>query len=73
MPNPLRTFTREFKAEAVRRVTEPGHSLAEVGRDLQIGESTLRSWKQAIAAEGEHPFPGKGHAPTLKSGTGLLR
>jgi transposase len=73
MPNPRRTFTREFKAEAVRRVTEQGHSLAEVGRDLQIGESTLRSWKQAIAAEGEHAFPGKGHALALEEELRRLR
>ena len=66
LPNPRRTFTREFKTEAVRRVTEQGHSPAEVGRGLQIGESTLRGWKRAIAAEGEQAFPGKGHAPALE-------
>jgi transposase len=73
MPNPRRTFTREFKAEAVRRITEPGHSLAEVGRDLEIGESTLRSWKRALAAEGEQAFPGKGNAPALEEELRRLR
>ena len=68
-----RAFTREFKAEAVRRVTEQDHSLAEVGRDLEIGESTLRSWKQALATEGEHAFPGKGNAPALEEELRRLR
>ena len=73
MAKTRRTFTPEFKAEAVRRITEQGHSLAEVGRDLEIGESTLRSWKQALAAEGQHAFPGKGHAPALEEELRRLR
>jgi transposase len=66
MAKTRRTFTREFKAEAVRRVTEQCCSLAEVARDLDLGESMLRSWKQALAAEGDHAFPGKGNSPALE-------
>ena len=47
MAKTRRTFTREFKAEAVRRVTEGGKSLAKVARELDLGESMLRAWKQA--------------------------
>jgi transposase-like protein len=39
-----RTFTGEFKAEAVRRVTEGGRSLAGFARELGLGESLLLSW-----------------------------
>jgi transposase len=53
-----RSFTREFKIEAVRRITEQGKSLAEVALDLDLGESMLRNWKQALAADGEQAFPG---------------
>ena len=63
MAKTRRTFTPEFKAEAVRRVTEQGKSLAEVARDLDLGESMLRAWKQALAKRGDHAFPGKGNPP----------
>ena len=43
MATTRRTFTPEFKAEAVKLVTEQGRSFAEAARDLDIGESTLRS------------------------------
>lgn len=73
MPNLGRSFTREFKTEAVCRVIEQGHSLAEVGRDPLIGESNLRSWKQVIPAEGEHGFPSKLWPPALDEELRCLR
>jgi transposase len=63
MAKTRRTFTAEFKAEAVRLVTEQGRSFVEAAHDLDIGESTLRSWRQAIVADGERAFPGKGNSP----------
>jgi transposase len=61
MAKQRRTFTREFKVEAVRRITAEGKSLSEVARELDLGESLLRSWKVAFASEGERAFPGKGY------------
>jgi transposase-like protein len=49
MAKQLGNYTREFKAEAVRRIAEKGKSLAEVARALGLGECLLRSWKQALA------------------------
>ena len=63
MAKSRRTFTAEFKAEAVRRIADQGKSLAEVARELDLGESMLRAWKQALAAGGEQAFPGKGRPP----------
>ncbi len=73
MAKTRRTFTREFKAEAVRRVTEGGKSLAEVARELDLGESMLRAWKQALAAEGGQAFPGKGSPPAHEEELRRLR
>ena len=67
------TFTPEFKAEAVRRIADQGKSLSEVARELDLGESMLRSWKQALAAEGEQAFPGKGNPPALEEELRRLR
>lgn len=68
-----RTFTTEFKAEAVRRITEGGKSLAEVARELDLGESLLRSWKQALATKGDQAFPGKGNLPPAEEELRRLR
>lgn len=38
------TFTREFKEEAVKMVTEGNLSIPEVGRRLSIPKSTLDRW-----------------------------
>lgn len=44
---PRRTFTPEFKADAVRLATTPGTTIAQTARDLGIGDSLLRSWIKA--------------------------
>ncbi len=51
-----RSFTAEFKAEAVRRGIEGGKSLAEVARELDLGESLLRCWKQVLATKRDQAF-----------------
>jgi transposase len=73
MARQRRTFTREFKVEAVRRITEQGRSVAEVARDLDLSESLLRSWKQALTAEGDRAFPGHGNLPALEEELRRLR
>ena len=40
-----RTFTREFKVEAVRMMTEGGHSVSQVSRDLSVSRNLLSRWK----------------------------
>jgi transposase len=48
---PRGRFTREFKEEAVKMVTEDGLTIPEVGRRLSVFKSTLGYWMQ-IAKEG---------------------
>jgi transposase len=71
MAKARRTFTPEFKVQAVKLVTEQGRSIAEVARDL--GESLLRSWKDALAADGVGAFPGHGNPPALEEELRRLR
>ena len=50
-----RKFTPEEKADAVRMVREVGN-LAKVARDLDLTETSLRSWvKQADIDDGKGP------------------
>ena len=55
-----RVYTPEFKAEAVKLVTEQGYSVAEAARSLGVHETLLRSLKQAAEAQGERACPGLG-------------
>jgi len=56
-----RVFTREFKVEAVKLITEKGYSIAEASRNLGIDYSVLRRWKIQMESDSQHSFPGKGH------------
>ena len=69
MARKRRTYTPEFKAEAVRLVTEKGYSVAEAARSLGIHETLLRSWKQALQAQGDQAFPGHGKLPPSSRGS----
>src|SRR5262249_14306695 len=66
MPKKRRNYTREFKVEAVKLVTEKGYSVAEAARSLGIHETLLRSWKQALQGQGDHAFPGNGKLSPLE-------
>jgi len=60
MARSRRTYTPEFKVEAVKLVTEKGYSVAEAARSLGLHETLLRSWKLALQDKGQQAFPGQG-------------
>jgi transposase len=60
MTKTRRTYTREFKLEAVRLWQTSGKSAAQIERDLGIGGGCLYRWKRKLAEEGENAFPGHG-------------
>jgi transposase len=61
MSNPKRrVFSREFKVEAVKLITEKGHSIAEASRSLGVEYSVLRRWKIQLESDAQQAFPGKG-------------
>ena len=73
MARQRRSYTRGFKVEAVKRVTEKGYSVAEAARSLGIGETLLRSWKQALETGGDQAFPGHGHLTAIEEELRQLR
>lgn len=60
------TFTKQFKINAVKLVTEQGCKLSEAARNLGIDSSVLRRWKTQLEADGSEAFPGKGHMTSEK-------
>ena len=55
-----RSYTREFKAEAVRLVNDQGLSCAEAARDLGLHPSVLYRWVKEYGGDSHPAFPGHG-------------
>jgi transposase len=60
MDTTRRKFSREFKIEAGRLVTDRGIAVAQAARDLDVAESVLRRWMRELAATPAAAFPGNG-------------
>lgn len=55
-----RSFTKEFKRDAVRLITDGKQSIAQVARDLGIRDTILGRWKKEAEQHQDTAFPGKG-------------
>ena len=64
MGSKKRNFTREYKIEAVKLVTEAGNSQAQVASDLGIHPNTINKWVRQYDERPQEAFPGKGHQLT---------
>ena len=73
MAKTRRTYTPEFKAEAVNLVTEQGYSVAEAARSLGLNQNLIRNCKQALQDQGEHAFPGRGKLSPFEEENHRLR
>ena len=49
-----RSFTKAFKAEAVRLLEQSGKPAAELARELGVPRNRLYKWQAQIRAHGEH-------------------
>jgi len=59
MPESRRSFTPEFKDEAVKLVIDTSRPVAEVAREIHVNEGTLGSWVnkyRAAHADDEPPL-----------------
>lgn len=64
MQKEQRTFTREFKVEAVQLAKTSNKPMTQIARDLGIADSTLHHWCKLFSErgeQGEQAFPGSGH------------
>jgi transposase len=55
-----RKFTREFKLEAVKLITERGITTVQAARDLGVHGTVLRRWVHECVADPQQAFPGQG-------------
>lgn len=55
-----KSYTKEFKIEAVRLMEEGNRSVSQLARELEISGATLHTWRKQLKQQGDHAFPGKG-------------
>jgi transposase len=54
---PRQSFSKEFKAEVVELVRQPGNTAGSVSRDLELTETTVREWvRQADVDSGRRDW-----------------
>ena len=58
-----RSFTPEFRHEAVRLALESDRPLSEIARELGIRPDQLRHWKQEITRAAGASAPASGETP----------
>ena len=68
-----RTFTSEYKLQAVQVVTDKGFSYAEAARQLGLRDTQIRTWKKQFDAVGAKAFPGNGNRGVLEEEVHRLR
>ena len=56
-----RTYTAEFKMEAVDLVVKQGYTNAEAARNLGIRGNMLGRWRRKQLKVPQNAFPGSGH------------
>jgi len=67
MAEQRRTYTKEFKQEAIRLYETSGKSVAQVESDLGITAGLLNKWRVRYGQNGQQAFPGKGHQTELEA------
>jgi transposase len=55
-----RTFTKEFKIQAIQLAKQPGNTISQIARDLGIGSQTLGRWITQANQTDRPTFTGRG-------------
>ena len=56
-----KTYTQEFKREAVHLAQISGKPIAQVAREPGISDTSIHQWRKELAEHGQEAFPGSGH------------
>lgn len=57
---PYKTYTKEFKKEAVRMMESSDRPAAEIAMELGIRRNQLYKWKEQMENKGDKAFSGRG-------------
>ncbi len=58
--NPYKTYSREFKTEAVRLAEQSDKPVTQIARELGVRQNQIYKWKKQLETYSSKAFPGKG-------------
>lgn len=64
-----KTYTTEFKREAVRLAQSSGKPITQIARELGISDTRVHQWRKELTEHGPEAFPGSGHQTAKARGT----
>jgi transposase len=64
-----KTYSAEFKREAVLLAQTSGKSIAQVARELDISDTRVHQWRKELTEHGPEAFPGSGHQTAKARGS----
>jgi transposase len=73
MTTKKKSYSKQFKIDAVKLVTEQGFKVSEAARNLDIHPNVLRNWRDQFKTDSNEAFPGKGYMTPEKEELHLLR
>jgi transposase len=73
MTKKRKSYSKQFKIDTVKLVTEQGYKISEAARNLGVNPNVLRRWKDQFETDNNQAFPGKGHMTPEKAELHRLR
>jgi len=58
-----RSYSAEFKMEALRLLETSGKTATQIERELGIGDGCLSHWRKQLESNSSQAFPGHGRVP----------
>ena len=68
-----KSYSRQFKIDAVKLISEQDYKASEAARNLGIHPNLLRKWRDQFQKDNNNAFPGKGHMTPEKEELDRLR
>lgn len=65
-----RTYSKDFKLEAIGLYENSGRSMRQIEEELGISLGLLNKWRARHRADGQLAFVGKGHRPSWRRNCG---
>jgi len=73
MTTKRKSYSKQFKIDAVKLVTDQDYKVSEAARNLDIHPNILRKWKDQLTGDSDQAFPGKGYMTPEKEELFQLR
>ena len=73
MTKKRKSYSKQFKLDAIGLITEQGYNISEAARNPGIDHNTLRRWKKQLETDESEAFPGNGKLTSEKEELQRLR